>query len=120
MSMPVSLCRDLIVWKKSFNLSTKIYKLTRQLPEVERFGIISQLQRAAVSIPWNIAEGQQRNNRKEYRQFLGIARGSAAELETQLLIIKEVYRIEINDCLELLNEVHKMLSVLCKKLEPNH
>lgn len=78
--------------------------------------MVSQIQRAAVSIPSNIAEGQQRHSSKEFRQFLGIAKGSAAELETQLLLASEVYGI---DCVELLSELHvvqKMLAVLASKM----
>lgn len=78
--------RDLTVWQKSFELTQAIYKITAQLPKEEKFGLSSQLQRSATSIPSNIAEGYCRNNRGEYLQFIGIARGSAAELETQLLL----------------------------------
>ena len=77
------------------------------------------MQRSAVSIPSNIAEGHQRNNTPEYRQFLGIARGSAAELETQLLITRDVYAKNVQNELDLLYEVQKMLSSLIKKLTPN-
>lgn len=81
--------KDLTVWQKSVNLSVNIYELTAKLPNTEKFGLSSQLRRAAVAIPSNIAEGYRRNNRKEYIQFCGIALGSAAELETQLIIISE-------------------------------
>ena len=111
--------KDLKVWQKSLELSKQIYKTTLQLPSEEKFGITSQIQRSAVSIPSNIAEGQQRNNLKEYRHFLGIAKGSCAELETQLLIITDVYRVDCAEELALLTEIQKMLTTLLKKLEPN-
>ena len=82
----VSSYRDLVVWQKAMTLVSSVYQLTRSFPDFERFGLTSQIQRAAVSIPSNIAEGQGRLATKEFRQFLGIARGSLKELETQLLI----------------------------------
>ncbi|MBP7820973.1 four helix bundle protein [Candidatus Saccharibacteria bacterium] len=110
--------KDLIVWQKSFILAKQVYELTSSLPKSEVYGISSQVQRCAISIPSNIAEGQQRNNIKEYRHFLGIAKGSSAELETQLLLIKEIYKKDCETQLSLLLEIQKMLSVLIKKLEP--
>jgi four helix bundle protein len=110
--------KDLIVWQKSFILAKQVYELTSSLPKSEVYGISSQVQRCAISIPSNIAEGQQRNNVKEYRHFLGIAKGSSAELETQLLLIKEIYKKDCETQLSLLLEIQKMLSVLIKKLEP--
>jgi len=98
-------------------LVKEIYELTTSLPKSEQFGISSQAQRAAVSIPSNIAEGHERNNLKEYIQFLGVARGSAAELETQLLIIQEVYKYKVDHHLDLLLEIRKMLLTLVKKLK---
>lgn len=108
--------RDLTVWQKSFQLAKDVYNLTNQLPASERFGLIPQIQRCAVSIPSNIAEGQQRNGRAEFKQFLGIARGSAAELETQLLIIGEVYGLRVTTELALVDEVQKMLNAIVSKL----
>lgn len=116
--MTVYSYKDLTVWQKSFNLSKDIYLLTKILPKDEQFGLTSQMRRCSVSIPSNIAEGQQRNNIAEYRQFLGIAKGSAAELETQLLLAKEIYEIEIEQELALLYEVQKMLGALVRKLVP--
>ena len=110
--------KDLIVWQKSFELTKYVYILTASLPSNERYGLVSQMQRCAVSVPSNIAEGHQRNNTKEYRQFLGIAKGSVAELETQLLLIKDIYGIDINRELNLLTEVQKMLAVLIRNLTP--
>lgn len=114
--MAISSFRELIVWQKSFELCKDVYLLTNKLPKAEQFGITSQIQRCAVSIPSNIAEGQQRNNIKEYRQFIGIAKGSSAELETQLLLVKEIYALDVNHLLSVLHEIQKMLYALEKKL----
>ena len=78
--------RDLIVWRKSVELVSNIYAATRSFPKEEMYGITSQIRRAGVSVPANIAEGQGRNSPGEFRQFLGIAQGSLAELETLLII----------------------------------
>jgi four helix bundle protein len=78
--------RDLLVWKKAKHLATLVYRETDQFPKSELFGLTSQMRRAAVSIPSNIAEGQGRLTKGEFRQFLGHARGSVLELETQLAI----------------------------------
>ena len=78
--------RDLIVWKKSVELVSNIYVSTRSFPKKEVYGITSQIRRAGVSVSANIAEGQGRNSPGEFRQFLGIAQGSLAELETLLII----------------------------------
>jgi four helix bundle protein len=78
--------KDLEVWQKSILLVTSLYALTSKYPSNETYGITSQIRRAAVSIPTNISEGAARNHRKEFVQFLGISIGSAAELETLLLI----------------------------------
>ncbi len=116
--MAISSFRELTVWQKSFQLTIDVYDLAKHLPRIERFGLVSQIQRAAVSIPSNIAEGQQRNNRREYRQFLGIAKGSAGELETQLLLAERIYGLETKHLLSNVTEVQKMLYALIKKLEP--
>ncbi len=79
---------DLAVWQKSMTLVRDIYLQTRNFPKEELFGLTSQIRRAAVSIPSNIAEGQGRLSKREFKQFLAIARGSLLELETQLLIVK--------------------------------
>ena len=118
--MAIKSFKDLVVWQKSFLLCQKVYELTSRLPSTERFGLTSHLQRCAVSIPSNIAEGQQRHNTKEYRQFIGIARGSAGELETQLLLIQKIYKLDVTKTLSTLTEIQKMLHTLAKKLEPNH
>lgn len=94
-----------------------VYEITKSLPPVERFGLSSQLQRAAVSIPSNIAEGSKRSTRADFRQFCKIALGSAAEVETQLLIIDRLYpTIAISEALSLVLETQKMLTSLQKNL----
>ncbi|OGY51465.1 MAG: hypothetical protein A2951_02930 [Candidatus Buchananbacteria bacterium RIFCSPLOWO2_01_FULL_56_15] len=105
--------RDLIVWQKAIKLIVEIYKLSNTLPRAETYGLSSQMRRAAVSIPSNIAEGSRRGTHKEFRYFLLVAFGSGAELETQVEIAKQLYtRREINfETIDLLlDEVMKMLN----------
>jgi len=105
--------RQVIVWQKSMELVPVVYNLTYLLPDTEKYGLISQIRRSVVSIPSNIAEGKMRGSRKEYLQFLIIARASGAELETQLQILKN---IKMNDnvyypkTIDLLEEIMKMLN----------
>jgi four helix bundle protein len=109
--------KDLIVWQKSIALSKLVYQLTRSLPIYERYGLGNQMQRSAVSIASNIAEGYGRRYKKEYVHLLSIAFGSATELETQIIIAKEVYKVSNYEDIELLlTEIQKMLSVLINKL----
>jgi four helix bundle protein len=82
--------RDLVVWQKAVQFVADIYRLTSTFPDNERYGLVSQLRRAAVSIPSNVAEGQGRLTEGEFRQFLGHARGSLLEVETQLFIAQEL------------------------------
>jgi four helix bundle protein len=110
--------KELIVWQKSIILVKELYKITEHFPENEQYGLTSQMRRASVSIPSNIAEGWGRLSRKNYIQFLRISRGSLFELETQILITKELKYI--NDCESIENliiEISKMLNSLIKKLE---
>ena len=112
--------RDLIVWQKSMNLVTLIYKLVLELPENEKYGLTPQIKRSAISIPYNIAEGYGRNYRKDYSRFLQIARGSLFENQTQLEIAVNLDFIKaenLNEIKELSIEVEKMLNSLIKKLE---
>ncbi len=109
--------KELIVWQKAMDLVSKVYELTKLLPKDEMYGIISQVRRSAVSIPSNIAEGSKRGSRKDYCQFLKMANGSAAELETQLLLIQKIYSLEIGQVTSILFEVQKMLTVIIKKLD---
>lgn len=80
--------RDLGVWQKSIQMSVAVYRLTREFPREELYGLTSQMRRATVSVASNIAEGHGRLNTNEYRQFLGVARGSNFELQTQLEVAK--------------------------------
>lgn len=101
-------------------MSLRVYKLTKTFPKDEIYGLTSQIRRAAVSIPSNIAEGYCRQRRLEYIQFLQIAFASAAELETQLLIVKDLSYISISDFKEsnsLLGEVLRMLNSLISKIK---
>ncbi len=118
--MSIKSYKELLVWQKSMLLVTEIYDITKSFPEEEKFGLTSQMCRSSVSIPSNIAEGWGRFSRKNYIQFLRVARGSLFELETQLLIAKELKYIKINTVSELENliiEISKMLNSLIKKLE---
>jgi len=81
--------KELKVWQRSFELTKEIYLITKRFPEDEKYGLISQIRRAAVSVPSNIAEGANRGSTKEFIRFLYIAIGSSAELETQLLLGEE-------------------------------
>ncbi|MDD4995116.1 MAG: four helix bundle protein [Patescibacteria group bacterium] len=105
--------KDLIIWQKSIELVVEIYKITASFPKNETFGLVSQMRRNAVSIPSNIAEGRSRGTRKDFRQFLIIAYGSAAEMETQIIIVKKLaFGKEINfeHSEKLLNEIVRMLN----------
>ena len=82
--------KDMEVWKKSIELVTKVYEITKTFPDDEKFGLVSQIRRASISIPSNIAEGAARNSDKEIQRFLDISLGSIAELETQLIIAENL------------------------------
>lgn len=98
------------------SLARDVYLITKKLPPEEKFGLVNQLRRCAVSIPSNIAEGSKRRTKQDFIQFLKIASGSAAELETQLLLTQDIYKVSTTAIRELLKEVQKMLEVLMKKL----
>lgn len=113
--------RNLIVWQKGIDLVERIYKLTMDFPSDERYGITSQIRRAAVSIPANLAEGYSRKHRKEFFQFVCIAYASGAELETHLIIAKRLLFVSEDQYAVvdgLLIEVMKMLNGLRHSLEP--
>ena len=112
--------KDLIVWQKSYNLSLLVYKVTKNFPKEEIYGLTSQTRRAVVSIPSNIAEGYCRQRKLEYVHFLQISFGSGAELETQLLIAKDLVYIsnkEFEELSNLLGEVMRMLNSLVSKIK---
>ena len=111
--------KDLLVWQKGISLAKLVYALTRSFPAEEKFGIVAQMRRAAVSIPSNIAEGQARHTTGEFIQFISHAEGSLAELDTQLIL-----SIELKFCtasaaipaFELIGELRRMLNALRRKL----
>jgi four helix bundle protein len=114
--------RDLLVWREGIGLVKNIYEATASFPDNERFGLISQLRRAAVSIPSNIAEGHIRGHKTEFRQFLFFALGSVAELETQLIIAKELGYLREEAFENLVGKIHplgKRIRTLISKLTPN-
>jgi four helix bundle protein len=114
--------KDLTVWRKSFKLALRIYRTTKQFPQEELYGLVSQVRRAAFSIPSNIAEGYARNSTADYKRFLRTAFASGAELETQLLIAKETGLLSSENFTyldNLLAEVMKMLNTLIRKLKTN-
>ena len=112
--------KDLIVWQKSVELVVAIYKLTEKFPPAEVYGLTSQMRRAVISIPSNIAEGRRRGTRKDFRQFLIIAYGSGAELETQIEISKKLpfgKNLDYQKVDSLLVEVMKMLNKMLSSLK---
>jgi len=111
--------KDLIVWQRSIELTTDVYKLTSKFPESERFGLTNQMRRASVSIASNIAEGYGRSTKGEYLLFLGHARGSCSELQTQIIIAKNLAfgAAENLQCAETLcNDVGRLLGALIKAI----
>jgi four helix bundle protein len=112
--------KDLKVWQKGYALCLQIYEATRSFPGEEKFGLSSQLRRAGVSVPSDIAEGYGRKSTKQYIQFLYVSYGSICELETQLLLSKDLYYLKEVRFFELssrLSEIERMLMALIKSLE---
>jgi four helix bundle protein len=112
--------KDLVVWQKAIRLSSEIYRLTASFPSSEQFGLTNQMRRASVSIAGNIAEGNGRSATGEYRLFLGHARGSNCELQTQLIIASNLglSNQETNEPAEKLSaEISRMLNALMNKLK---
>ena len=111
--------KDLVVWQKAVTLTKVIYDLTRKFPSEEKFGLVAQMRRAAVSIPSNIAEGQARHTTGEFIQFISHAEGSTAELDTQLILSFELGfcgEPATQPASELIIEIRKMLNALRRKL----
>ncbi len=120
--MKIRSYKDLNIWKRSIKVVEDIYKITKNFPKEEIYGLTSQLRRSAVSISSNIAEGFARFYNKEYRQFLFISLGSCAELSTQIIIALRLGYLESNKTNQLLNEIDeisKMTMSLIKKLNTN-
>ncbi len=112
--------KDLIIWQKSRLLVRTVYILTRKLPKEELFGLTNQVRRAVVSIPSNIAEGFNRGSDKEFIHFIRIAKGSAAEVETQLILCVDLGYLDSDDIVEaikLYNEILRMLGTLIVRIE---
>lgn len=112
--------QELVGWKKGIALVADVYRLTQRFPKEEMYGLTSQIRRAAVSIPSNIAEGQGRLSRGEFKQFLGHARGSVFEVESQILIARNLGYLNENDAATLLAriaELGRILNGLLKSLD---
>ena len=116
--MSIKTHKDLDVWNDAMELVTNIYKLTKSFPKDELYGLTSQMRRSAVSVPSNIAEGAARKNKAEFIQFLHIALGSLSELETQLIISKNLnYSKRINGLLSKITNIRKMTFGLIKSIK---
>ena len=117
----ISSYKDLLIWKKGIVIVVKVYQLTKAFPTEELYALTSQIKRASVSIPSNIAEGYGRNTDKSFSHFIDISRGSLCELETQLIIAKElgfIVNFELyNEILELIIEESKMINAFSKSLK---
>lgn len=117
--MVINSYKDLIVWQKALKLPFLLYDVTKSFPKEETYGLVSQMRRAAVSIPSNVAEGKRRGTRRDYARFIQIALGSGAELETQLEIARYTVYISESDYYQISNElteVMKMLNALLTSL----
>ena len=115
--------KDLIVWQKAIKMVLLVYKATKSFPKDELYGLTSQLRRAAVSVPSNISEGQARRSSREFRRFLTIAKGSMAEIETQLIIAEKLNFLQESHTKEIMtihDEISKMLSALISKLSSHN
>ncbi len=111
--------KDLRIWQKGIEVVADSYQLTKNFPKEELYGLTSQIRRSSVSIPSNIAEGFKRYHNKEYKQFLFIALGSLAELETQLIIAEKLNFVNLQDLQNVSSKIEylsKMISSLMKKL----
>ncbi len=111
--------KDLKVWQKAIKVVTKVYSDTSSFPKEEMYGTTSQIRRCAISIPSNIAEGAGRSTKKDFSHFLDIAKGSSFELETQLIISKELNyldKVNFENLTTELDEIQKMITGLQKRL----
>lgn len=119
---PIRSYRDLIAWQRAMTLAKRVYEYSAHLPPDERFGLIQQMRRSAVSVPSNIAEGYGRGGPRstnDYVRFLRVARGSLAELETQILIATELFPIgNVQPPFDLVAETDRVLQGLLRSLEP--
>ena len=111
--------KDLLVWQRSMDLVETVYRVTANFPAVEQWGLVSQMRRAAISVPSNVAEGFGRQATGEYRHHLSIGRGSLLELETQILLGKRLKYLQPSDSdsiLKEIDEISRMLATLVAKL----
>ena len=108
--------RELKIWKDSMSLVKNIYMISSQLPNEEKFGLKSQINRCVISIPSNIAEGSGRTSNKEFNHFLNISLSSSYELETQLILLNELFEIELNEILTELQTLQRMIGGFKKTL----
>jgi four helix bundle protein len=111
--------KDLVVWQKGIALAKLVYQLTKNFPSEERFGLVAQMRRAAVSIPSNVAEGQARHTTGEFIQFISLAEGSVAELDTQLILsieLKFCSSAAADAAFALISEIRRMLNALRREL----
>ena len=118
--MDVKSYQDLIVWQKAMDLVEMVYQATKGFPKGELYGLTNQVRRAAVSIPSNIAEGQARQSTAEFKNFLSIAQGSRAEVETQIMIAQRLHYIsqqQTDQILALSEEIKRMMYSLTAKLK---
>ncbi len=111
--------KNLDVWSQGVEIAVRIYKIVKTFPSEEKYGLVDQIKRAAVSIPSNIAEGAARNSKKEFLHFLGIALGSIAELETQLVIAKRLDFFKNEEILKALDIQKYKLLALVKSINKN-
>lgn len=115
--MEIKTYRDLIAWQKAMDLAERVYHATSTMPDSERFGLTSQMRRAAVSIPSNIAEGHGRQSLTDYVRFLKTARGSLMELQTQVALAERLgFLSPTRGLVDLLNEVDRVLQGLIRSL----
>jgi four helix bundle protein len=117
--MQIKSYKDLVVWQKSIALVKQVYQVTRTFPADEKFGLVSQMRRAAVSVPSNIAEGHARNTTGEFIQFISHAEGSLAELETQVILsveLKFCSETNVQPLNDQIEEIQKMTNALRRSL----
>ncbi len=117
---PIKSYRDLVAWQKAIELCKLIYAISATFPDTERFGLISQIRRAVVSVPSNIAEGYGRRSTGDYVRFLNIARGSVAEVVTQLVLVEELELADkdrARSCILLAEEVDRIIFALARAVE---
>jgi four helix bundle protein len=120
MSVKSNSYRDLVAWQQAIELVLMVYELTRSFPDHEKFGLTSQLRRAAVSVASNIAEGQGRGSAGEFRQFLGNAKGSVHEVETQLILAEKLKYLaagNMNEAMEKADRVARLINGLMQSLK---